>query len=74
MDRRSKGDLFLDFAFNCKIQNPDCKIEILISQSNTTLEFVPEEARLLIADEDDRFFFSDQMGPADVSRLQQPGF
>ena len=60
--------------FNCKIQNPDCKIEILISQSNTTLEFVPEEARLLIADEDDQFFFSDQMGPADVSRLQLPGF
>ena len=55
--KNSKGDLFLDFAFNCKIQNPDCKIEILISQSNTTLEFVPEEARLLVADEDDQFFF-----------------
>ena len=46
----------MDFAFDCKIQNPDWKIEILISQSNTTLEFVPEEARLLIADEDDQFF------------------
>ena len=27
-----------------------------------------------IADEDDWFFISDQMCPADVSRLQQPGF
>ena len=26
-----------------------------------------------IAYEDDWFFISDQMGPADVSRLQQPG-
>ena len=32
-------------------------IEIRISQSSATLEFVPEEARLLIADEDDQFFF-----------------
>ena len=35
---------------------------------------VPEEARLLIADEDDLFIFSDQMYPGDVSRLQQPAF
>ena len=55
--KNSKGNLFLDFTFDCKIQNPDCKIEILISQLNTILEFVPEEASLLIADEDDQFFF-----------------
>ena len=60
--------------FDCKIQNGDINIEIWISQSSATLEFVPEEARLLIADEGDQFFFPDQMGPADVSRLQQPGF
>ena len=60
--------------FDCKIQNVDINIEIWISQSSATLEFVPEEARLLIADEDDQFFFSDQMGPAHMSRLQQPGF
>ena len=35
----------------------DINIEIRISQSSATLEFVPEEARLLIADEDDQFFF-----------------
>ena len=35
----------------------DINIEIQISQSSATLEFVPEEARLLIADEDDQFFF-----------------
>ena len=41
-----------------------------------TLEFVPEEARLLIADEDDQFIFQIrwQVGPAHMSRLQQPGF
>ena len=55
--KNSKGDLFVDFTFDCKIQNPDCKIEILISQLNTILEFVPEEASLPIADEDDQFFF-----------------
>ena len=33
------------------------KMQIRISQSNATLKFVPEEARLLIADEDDQFFF-----------------
>ena len=48
--------------------------KIRISQSSVTLEFVPEEARLLIAHEDDQFFFSDQVGPAHMSRLQQPGF
>ena len=31
--------------------------KIRISQSSVTLEFVPEEARLLIAHEDDQFFF-----------------
>ena len=36
--------------------------------------FPQTEARLLIADEDEQFFFSDQMGRADVSRLQQPGY
>ena len=35
----------------------DINIEIRISQSSATLKFVPEEARLLIADEDDQFFF-----------------
>ena len=35
----------------------DINIEIRISQSSATLEFVPEEARLLIADEDDQFIF-----------------
>ena len=41
------------------MQNPNAgfKIENRISQSNATLEFVPEEARLPIADEDDHFFF-----------------
>ena len=58
------------FQILCSI----AKSEIWISRSNVTLEFVPEEARLLIADEGDQFFFSDQMDPADVSRLQQPGF
>ena len=32
------------------------------------------ESRLLIANEDGQFFISDQMWPADVLRLQQPGF
>ena len=57
--KNSKGDLLLDFAFNCKIQklsglqnrNPDFPIE------HNPRGFVPEEARLLIADEDDQFFF-----------------
>ena len=39
------------------MQNADINIEIWICQSSATLEFVPEEARLLIADEDDQFFF-----------------
>ena len=47
----------MNFTFDCNIQNQDWKIKILISQSSTTLEFVPEEATLLIVDEDDRFFF-----------------
>ena len=56
------------------------KMWISISKSGfpnqeQTLEFVPEEARLLIADEDDQFIFQIrwQMGPAHMSRLQQPG-
>ena len=32
------------------------------------------ESRLLIANEDGQFFILDQMSPADVLRLQQPGF
>ena len=32
------------------------------------------ESRLLIANEDGKFFISDQMRPADVLRLQQPRF
>ena len=32
------------------------------------------ESRLLIANEDGQFFISDEMWPADVLRLQQPGF
>ena len=56
-DKNWKGDPFSDFAFDCKIRNPDFKIKIWISQSDATLEFVPEETRLLIADEDDQFFF-----------------
>ena len=55
--KNKKGDLFSDFAFYCKIQNTDFKIEMRISQLNPTLAFVHEEARLLIADEDDQFFF-----------------
>ena len=54
---RRDQDPFSDLVCDCKIQNDDFKIEIRISQSNATLEFVPEEARLLIADEDDQFFF-----------------
>ena len=55
--KNQKGDLCSDFAFDNKIQNVDINIAIRISQSSATLEFVPEEARLLIADEDDQFFF-----------------
>jgi len=65
---RTRGEIC--FRILCSI----AKSEIWISQSNATLEFVAEEARLLIADEGDQFFFPDQMGPADVSRLHQPGF
>ena len=54
---RRDQDPFSDLVCDCKIQNDGFKIEIRISQSNATLEFVPEEARLLIADEDDQFFF-----------------
>ena len=54
---RRNRDPFSDFVCDCKIQNAGFKIEIRISQSNATLEFVPEEAGLLIADEDDQFFF-----------------
>ena len=60
--KNSKGDFYFGFHVQLqnpksKIQIPDGKIKILSSQSNTTLEFVPEEARLLIADEDDQLFF-----------------
>ena len=48
--RTKKGDPCSDFAFDCKIQNADINIEMRISQSSATLEFLPEEARLLIAD------------------------
>ena len=63
-----------DLDFEIRISDFAIEHEIRISRCNGTLELVPEETRLLIADEDDQFFFSDQMGPADVSRLQQPGF
>ena len=38
------------------------------------IKIIDCESRLLIANEDGQFFISDWMWPADVLRLQQPGF
>ena len=59
---------------SCSIAKSKMRISILKSGFPNQTRVVPEEARLLIADEDDQFFFSDQMGPTHMSRLQQPGF
>ena len=53
-DKNYKGDPFSDFAFDIFAKSEMC---ISTSKSNATLEFVPEEKRLLIDDEDDQFFF-----------------
>ena len=53
-DKNYKGDPFSDFAFDIFAKSEIC---ISTSKSNATLEFVPEEKRLLIDDEDDQFFF-----------------